>query len=179
MNLDSTPTSSTRSSDDARLIQQCAVLSAQAVAAEQAGDYRTAFGCYLRIIPLQDKLYSTDSVEAAVSFNGLGECALKMGEAGGAEEALSQALKVREDVSFGGMGLGTRHDAAVTRENMAQVKESQGKFLDARRLRLRGRGTDTMHCSDSKVSCTVEYIYHDLILKKKISARNRLSHWHP
>jgi hypothetical protein len=112
------------------------------------------------LIPIQDRLFTTDRVQGAYSFNALGECALKTGRPDAAEEGFKHALSVRETAEFGGMGLGDRWYLVVSRDNMAKVREVQGKLLEARELRLRGKDCDMMCCSSDEVRSGF-FLLHD------------------
>ncbi|KDQ12449.1 hypothetical protein BOTBODRAFT_416420 [Botryobasidium botryosum FD-172 SS1] len=70
----------------------------------------------------------------AITFNELSEDLLQLGKLDEAEKMLGKALRVRDDTSFGGMGAGPRMDAAVTRENFAQLREAQGRLADAKEI---------------------------------------------
>lgn len=119
---------------------------------------------YFRLIPVQDKLYTAASAESARGFNNLAECMMKKGQFDGAAEGLQQALTVREDPAFGGMGLGERYDAAISRENMAKVLEATGFFPDAREFRMRGKDSATMICTNSEVHFITRFLYMSLCL---------------
>ncbi|TFK36189.1 hypothetical protein BDQ12DRAFT_252647 [Crucibulum laeve] len=116
------------------------------------GDWRSAMRSYLSLIPYLDKLYGMDSLECANGFIGLGECSICIGEIEGAEEAFNQVLKVRESKEFGGLGLGSKEEAAQAREYLARLKEKQGQLVRARALRARGEKDKSMRCSNMK--CT-------------------------
>lgn len=96
--------------------------------------------------------FGEESVEAALSFNGLGENLLRAGKLDQAEVALRKALRVRDLKENGGLGLGPGFDSAVTRDNMGALYEAQGKFAEARQVRLSGAIKDQMACSNSEVS---------------------------
>ncbi|KAG5652147.1 hypothetical protein H0H81_006131 [Sphagnurus paluster] len=101
-------------------------LRGRATAFRASSNYEASIHAYMRLIPLEDQIYTPDSPEAATSFNNLGEALIKQGDMAAAEEGVSTALRVREDVRFGGLGLGSRYDASVSRENMAKIKEGTG-----------------------------------------------------
>lgn len=135
-------------------------LSRLATEARRRGDYHNALRAYFQLIPVQDRLYTTNSVQVARSFNAVGECTLALGRPDAAEESFDQALGVRETAEYGGMGLGERWDAVVSRDNMAKVREVQGKLLEARKLRLRGKDSDMLCCSNSEVRLPLNVIFY-------------------
>ena len=69
-----------------------------------------------------------------------------------ADEALSQALKVRDHMEFGGLELGPRLDAADTRDLMGQLREAQGRWEDAKSVRRSGAEKGETMCGSLKVS---------------------------
>ncbi|KAG8170058.1 hypothetical protein KVR01_000803 [Diaporthe batatas] len=114
--------------------------------AKQAGRYDEAVRLHVEAVRLKVRLYGADSVDAAFSYNMLGDALLAAGKLDKAAEALEFALKVRDDVAFGGMGLGPRIDAAASRDNMARVLEAKGDFPAARELRLKGADKGHVIC---------------------------------
>ncbi|KZS92475.1 hypothetical protein SISNIDRAFT_455676 [Sistotremastrum niveocremeum HHB9708] len=125
-------------------------ISNRATQASMSGDYRTAAALHRQALALKLKTFPETSVQAAISFNGLGESLLSLQDLSGAEEALSKALRVRDDKTFGGLGEGPRFDAAVTRENMAQLREAQGRFEEAKEMRMRGKSKGHIACGNDK-----------------------------
>lgn len=143
--MSSTPSSEER----ARLLRQAENLKSRAQVLQTAGNMRSAIIQYLHLIPILSTVYGDDSTEACWAFNGMGECTLADGpdqRFDAAEEAFTQALKVRDDVKYGGLGLGTRAEVVLSRENMAKAKEGLGKFLEAREVRMRGSDQNTTYC---------------------------------
>jgi len=118
----------------------------QAVAASQAGDYARAVHLHRQALVIKLQAFGEEAVQTAISFNGLGEDLLQLGQLDEAEEMLGKALHVRDDTAFGGLGAGPRMDAAVTRENVAQLREAQGRLADAKEMRLRGKGKGEICC---------------------------------
>jgi len=49
------------------------------------------------------------------------------------------------------MGLGPRVDAAITRDNMAQVYEGQGRWDEAKEMRMIGNATNQISCGNPNV----------------------------
>jgi len=112
----------------------------QAVMASRGGDYAGAVQLHRQALALKLEAYGEDSLQAGISFNGLGDNLMFLGKLDEAEVALGKALRIRDDKEFGGMGVGPRLDAAVTRDSVAQLREAQGRLVEARELRLRGKG---------------------------------------
>lgn len=79
-------------------------------------DYQGAIEQHKKALQLKINAYGEESVQAAISHNAIGENCLLLKNWEEAEDNLKKALKVRDE-----MGLGPRVDAAVSRDNMAQV----------------------------------------------------------
>ncbi|KZS92476.1 hypothetical protein SISNIDRAFT_486504 [Sistotremastrum niveocremeum HHB9708] len=118
----------------------------RAFQAVRLSDHQTAVSLHRQALALKLKAYPETSVQAALTFNGLGESLIALGEFLAAEEVLSKALRVYDYEEYGGLGQGPRFDAAVARENMAQVREAQGRFADAVELRKRGKTRGQICC---------------------------------
>lgn len=129
-------------------------LSNQAGQASRNGDHVTSAALHRQALALKLQSFSETSVQAAISFNGLGEELVALKDYEGADVAFSKALRVRDDRAFGGLGEGPRFDAAVTRENFAQLREAQGRFDDAKELRMRGKSKGHIACGNYKVCLT-------------------------
>lgn len=97
------------------------------------------------------RLFGERSIQAALSFNSLGETYLEAGRIEDAADAFVKALRVRDDAAFGGMELGPRNDAAASRDNMARVLEARGDFPGAREMRLKG-------ANQGRTMCGCEYV---------------------
>ena len=120
-----------------------------AIAARADGNHHAALQAYFRLIPLLDRLYTSNSLEFADAFSATSECLIETGRFDGAEEGLSQVLKVRDYKRFGGLEMGERGLAlALQREKMAIAKEGLKKLLEAREFRLRGKEVEEMVCSN-------------------------------
>jgi hypothetical protein len=91
----------------------------------------------------------------------LGEACLSAGRLDDADHALTRALKIREATAAGGLGLGPRLDAAATRDNLAALREAQGRFDDAKALRLMGREEKEILCGFSEVG--LPFTTHSLL----------------
>ncbi|KAK7752084.1 hypothetical protein SLS62_006050 [Diatrype stigma] len=116
--------------------------------AKDRGQLDQAMALHREALALKVRAYSEASVQAGISFNGLGEACLQAGQLAEAEQALVKALKVREETAFGGLGMGPAIDAAATRDNLAQLREAQGDFEDARLLRLKGAEKNEIMCGN-------------------------------
>ncbi|KZT42140.1 hypothetical protein SISSUDRAFT_108490 [Sistotremastrum suecicum HHB10207 ss-3] len=125
----------------------------RAFQAVRLGDHQTALSLHRQALALKLRAYPETSVQAALTFNGLGESLIALGEFLAAEEVLSKALRVYDYEEYGGLGQGTRFDAAVARENMAQVREAQGRFADAVELRKRGKTRGQICCPNMQARC--------------------------
>lgn len=122
-------------------------------AAKEAGRLDEAIRLHMQAVAIKAKAYGDDSIQAAISFNALGGCLLLAGKLDEAEEALEQALKVRDYKEFGGLELGPRVDAADTRDTMGQLREAQGRWEDAAKVRRSGAEKGETMCGSLKVSC--------------------------
>ena len=119
-----------------------------AIATRAGGNHHAALQVYFRLIPLLDRLFTSNSVEFANAFSDTSECLIETGRFDGAEEGLAQVLRVRDYKRFGGLEMGEKGLAlALQREKMAIAKEGL-KLLEAREFRLRGRDVDEMVCSN-------------------------------
>ncbi|KAL1860633.1 hypothetical protein Daus18300_009123 [Diaporthe australafricana] len=106
--------------------------------AKDAGRHDEAIRLHKEALQTKIRLFGERSVDAALSFNGLGSAFLGAGKLDEAADAYSKSLKVRDDAAFGGLEAGPRQDAAATRDNMARVLEARGDFAGAREIRLKG-----------------------------------------
>ena len=93
---------------NAQLQNQALNLSAQASQAEAAGNMQLAIRLHSECLTIKVELFGRRSVQAALSFNELGDWYLKNGNLDAAQQALTKALKVRDDKAFGGLELGPR-----------------------------------------------------------------------
>ncbi|KAG9219669.1 hypothetical protein CCMSSC00406_0006009 [Pleurotus cornucopiae] len=106
-------------------------LNNQALQAERMGNLQEAERLHLRAVEIKEQGVGPNAVTTALSRNGLGELYLKMGRLDEAEDNLNKALEVRK-------GAGPAFDAAVTRENLAQLYEVRGNMSAAKEMRLAG-----------------------------------------
>ncbi|ROW01426.1 hypothetical protein VPNG_07603 [Cytospora leucostoma] len=119
--------------------------------AKAAGRYEEAIALHKQALEAKIEAHGVESIHSALSFNALGESYLAAGKLDEAEKCLEKALKVRDDVAFGGLGVGPRNDAAASRDNMARVLEARGDFGGAREIRLKGADKGHTMCGKSKL----------------------------
>ncbi|KAK6949315.1 hypothetical protein Daesc_009390 [Daldinia eschscholtzii] len=116
-------------------------------AAMKAGQFDKAIALHRKALEHKLRFHSPRSIQAAISYNGLGEALLRAGRLDEADEMFHKALPVRER---GGPVL----DAAVTRDNIGQLREAQGRFKEAREIRIRDSGKKMVcghyHCPNVK-----------------------------
>ena len=127
-------------------------LSNAAASAAEAGQHIRAIALHKKALAIKLRVYGEESVQAAVSFNSMGESYIKAGRLDDAEEVLQKALYVRDSKVWGGLEMGPREDAAATRDNLAQVLEARGRFDEARALRLKGAERGETMCGNVDVS---------------------------
>ena len=90
------------------LLQQALHFSAQATEADRAANVEQAIQCLNRSLEIKIQLFGERSIQAALSFNELGESYLRSNDLEAAQRALKKALKVRDYQSVGGLELGPR-----------------------------------------------------------------------
>ncbi|KAI0423501.1 hypothetical protein F5Y09DRAFT_327247 [Xylaria sp. FL1042] len=105
------------------------------------GRFEEAIALHREALALKLQAYPESSIQVAITHNGLGEAFLRAGKLTEADEVLHKALLVRETD-------GPDLDAAVTRENIGALREAQGRFAEARDMRLRGAEKGHMLCSN-------------------------------
>lgn len=120
--------------------------------AKRAGRYDEAIRLHTEVLEARVRLHGEQSIQAAISFNNLGETFLVTGRLDEAADALAKALVVRDDLEFGGMEIGPRNDGAASRDNMARVLEARGNFPGAREMRLKGADKGRTICGCDNVS---------------------------
>ncbi|KAI0837154.1 hypothetical protein F5Y06DRAFT_297941 [Hypoxylon sp. FL0890] len=116
----------------------------KSVAGEQAmraGRLDEAISLHRESLALKLRDHPEFSREAGISYNGLGECFLRAGRLDKADEWLQKALEVRE-------AMGPAADVAATRDNVGALREAQGRFGEAREIRLRGAEKKQMLCGN-------------------------------
>ncbi|RYC62660.1 hypothetical protein CHU98_g3563 [Xylaria longipes] len=113
--------------------------------AMQMGRFEESIALHREALEIKLRAYSESSIQAAITYNGLGEAFLRAGRLEEADEVLHKALVVRERD-------GPNLDAAATRENIGALREAQGRFAEARDVRLRGAEKGHMLCSNEHCS---------------------------
>ncbi|ROW00327.1 hypothetical protein VMCG_07239 [Cytospora schulzeri] len=119
--------------------------------ASEAGRHDEAIALHKQALEAKVRDHGEESVHAALSLNSLGEEYLEVGRLDEAAQCFRKALRVRDDVAFGGLELGPRNDAAATRDNMGRVLEARGDFEGAREIRI--KGADKGHTMCGCVNC--------------------------
>ncbi|EJD03981.1 uncharacterized protein FOMMEDRAFT_155104 [Fomitiporia mediterranea MF3/22] len=107
-------------------------LNNQAQALSNAGDQEGAERLHLQALAIKEEAFGKDSIQVALTRNALGEVQLLMGKLEEAENNLKIAVRIRNESLF------ESADAAVSRENLAQVYEAKGNLTEAKRIRLSG-----------------------------------------
>ncbi|KAG8924422.1 hypothetical protein FRC01_011541 [Tulasnella sp. 417] len=125
------------------------ILSHETVLRIKAGDDEDSEWRHRQALELKIANFGTNSVNTAISYNGLGEALLRKDKLAEAEEAFMKAIVIRE-------AKGPVFDAAVSRENLACVYEAQGRWNQARELRTRSR--ENMVCSNYKCPGTTFFM---------------------
>ncbi|KAH8897213.1 hypothetical protein GQ53DRAFT_803267 [Thozetella sp. PMI_491] len=125
----------------------------QAGRISREGWYDEASHLYKEALELKVSAYGLMSVQAAITLNAMGENYLRAKELRLAETSLRSALQIRDDRAFGGLELGPRCDAAVTRDNLGQLFEEQGLFPEARDIRRKGAPKGETMCGN--INCPI------------------------
>jgi len=112
-------------------ILQGGQLNSQALQAECSGDLVHAEHLYLEAIAIKERGLGPNAISTALSRNALGELYIKLGRLDDAAENLKKAVAVRNHA-------GPAFDAAVSRENLAQLYEIQQDLKLAKETRLYG-----------------------------------------
>lgn len=135
--------------------------------ARRHGQLDRALALHLGALDLKIRGFGEESVQAALSFNTLGETYIELAAAAAshgadgdadkrsytdaAEHALRKALHANDDRALGGLEMGPRGDAAVARDNLARALELKGAMGEARAMRLRGLKAGRVLCGSDKV----------------------------
>ncbi|KAI2611967.1 hypothetical protein GGR54DRAFT_651203 [Hypoxylon sp. NC1633] len=125
-------------------------LSNDAEVAQQAGRHEEAIELNLQALALKLKAFPETSVQAAITFNKLGEAYLGAGRLQESDEAFAKAIAVRERK-------GPPEDAATTRDMIGALREAQGRFAEAREVRVRGDSRKQILCGNYK--CPTNKMY--------------------
>jgi tetratricopeptide (TPR) repeat protein len=108
-------------------------LSNQATALHRQGKHSEALEVHRQVLSKKVGLFGEKSIQAALTFNAIGECLIELGELNEARRNLMKAHKVRREQQA------YSDDDKWTRENLAKVAERQGKWEVAREWRCDGR----------------------------------------
>lgn len=122
---------------------------------ETQGDLVGAERLHLQALKLKEKELGLNHITTAISWNAMGELYIKLETLADAEEYLNKALRVRKTN-------GPASDAAVTRDNLAQISEMRGQLQKARDMRLSG-APKNLTCSNHRVYCMLFRIHSVLI----------------
>jgi len=133
----------------AAAVLQATQLNNEALIAERNGDLSNAERLHLRALNIKINGRVGD-VGVALTQNALGELYLKMGNLDKAEEFLKKAVDVRNNQ-------GNAFDAAVSRENLAQVYEARNDLKEALQTRMVG-WPDKLACGN--YNCTGQTFGH-------------------
>lgn len=110
---------------------------------ERNGDLATAEPLLLEAMTINEATHGIDHSTTALAYNALGELYVKMVRLDEAEPYLNKAIEIRN-------AKGLLFDAAVSRENLAQLYEARGNFVKAKGIRLLG-APDKLACGHYKV----------------------------
>ncbi|KAI1413220.1 hypothetical protein F5Y13DRAFT_189583 [Hypoxylon sp. FL1857] len=116
-------------------------ISNRASQALEAGRFDEAVSLHQEALTLKLRAYPEFSIQAGISFNGLGEALMRTGRLDEADECFQKALAVRE-------AKGPAQDAAATRDATGALREAQGRFDEAREVRLKGAAKKQMLCGN-------------------------------
>ncbi|KAI1448552.1 hypothetical protein F5Y02DRAFT_430505 [Annulohypoxylon stygium] len=117
-------------------------LSNEASAAFDAGCIDEAISLHQQSLALKLRSHPELCIQTGITWNGLGGALLRAGRLEEAEESLSKALLIREEKE------GPLRDVADTRDMMGQLREAQGRFEEAREVRLRGAPKNNIMCGN-------------------------------
>ena len=117
--------------DPSPLIPRAFDLHNETFQAEKRGDFATAERLWMEALAIKDAVIpgGANSEGSALTRNAIGELYFRTGRDNDAESMLKKAVSVRERV-------GTALDAAVSRENLAQVYEHKRNMALAREIRV-------------------------------------------
>ncbi|KDQ63533.1 hypothetical protein JAAARDRAFT_75870 [Jaapia argillacea MUCL 33604] len=106
-------------------------LNNQALQLDREGDLEGALRLHLQALDVKERGYGPDHTATAITRNALGELYMRMGKLDEAEENLKIAIRIRDNRR-------AAFDAAVSRENLAQLYEMKGNLREAKDIRLSG-----------------------------------------
>lgn len=123
---------------------EASLLNNEALSMARAGNNAGAERLHKQALEIKIDAFGADSIQAALTFNALGEVQYQLKKYDEAEENLRKAVQVRN-------GAGPAFDAAVSRENLAQVFEAKERFLEAKQMRDKGK-PNNLACGYDQVS---------------------------
>ena len=132
------------SADVAMNTMEAVRLNNMALQLSNSGDNASAEALHHQALALKERAHGPKSIQAALTLNALGEVQSCQGKFEEAEVNLRRAVAIRNSA-------GNTFDAAVSRENLAQVFEAKGKFSEAKEMRDYGR-PDKISCGNGSVS---------------------------
>ncbi|KAI2630273.1 hypothetical protein GGS26DRAFT_591567 [Hypomontagnella submonticulosa] len=125
-------------------------LSNQADACMNAGQIDDAIALHQEALVLKLRFCPEMSIQTGITYNGLGAALIRAGRLDEADEVLQKAFTIRQ-------AEGPRLDAADTRDNIGALREAQGRFEEAREMRLKGSEKNEIMCGNYK--CTTHKLY--------------------
>lgn len=121
--------------------------------AEMAGRHQIAIACYKNTIKQKIQDYGEESVQTALTLHNLGMAYYKVGMFAEVEDCLLRAVRGREAAILAGRtDYAAAIDAATTRDALGRLYEEQGKFDEARKIRLRAEAAGQILCGNPDVS---------------------------
>ncbi|ROW12175.1 hypothetical protein VMCG_00320 [Cytospora schulzeri] len=133
----------------AALNKKYRALDKAAFRAEMSGRFETAIACYRSTVKQKIRDYGEETPQTAMTLHSLGMAYYKARRYNEVEECLLRALKGREAfVEAGGADEEAAIDAANTRDALGRLYEGQGRFDEARKMRLRGKAAGHILCGN-------------------------------
>ncbi|KLO14486.1 hypothetical protein SCHPADRAFT_313675 [Schizopora paradoxa] len=117
-------------------------LNNEALLLSKRGDYAGAERLHLRALEVKIRALGTEDIRVAITYNELGETQLRLNKLDEAEVNLRHAVAIRD--AHDKLSL----DAAVSRENLAQLLEARFKLDQAKAERV--RGAPSVCCGNAK-----------------------------
>lgn len=130
-----------------RLAGEASMYNNQALMLSNQGDLSGAERLHLKALDLKLRGMGPNAFSTSITFNALGELYVTMGRLNDAENNFNRAIKIRDSQP----GSNYAFDAAVSRENLAQVYEIRGDLVKAKEIRL-SAGKLNIACGHFQVS---------------------------
>ncbi|KIJ37727.1 hypothetical protein M422DRAFT_781615 [Sphaerobolus stellatus SS14] len=108
-------------------------LNNQALALTRQGDHAGAEVLHKKALKIKERAHGPDATQTALTLNALGEVQYELGKYDEAETNLRRAVTIRNGSAANSL------DAAVSRENLAQVLEAKGHLREAKETRDSGK----------------------------------------